>query len=333
MGELIFNKRLVDRFGRSIDYARISLTDRCNYRCIYCMPERGVEWVPHSRIVSYEEILFLINWMFNAGIRKVRFTGGEPFVRKGLTSFLLGVNEKIPDMKIALTTNGSLLTKYAEEIRNLRLTGINISLDTIDEGKFSEITRGGELKEVLKGIDAVKNFGIPIKINAVLMRGFNDMEIQDMLDYATNNGILLRLIEFMPLDNEVWAKGRFMSSSEVIDRISKLGNWTPAIFKNEPFLPLGPAKYYENPVTGQRIGIISAVTSHYCDSCNRLRINSSGMLRPCLFSNFSLDLRQALISKDSEELFRIFSSALDMKPKIGIKRGMEEPRHMVQIGG
>jgi len=333
MGELVLNKLLVDRFGRSIDYARISLTDRCNYRCKYCMPERGVEWVPHSRIISYEEILFLIGWMFDAGIRKVRFTGGEPFIRKGLTSFLRGVNEIIPDMKIALTTNGSLLTKYAEEIRYLKLSGINISLDTLDEGKFSEITRGGVLKEVLKGIDAVKDFGIPIKMNAVLMRGFNDMEIPDMLDYASNKGILLRLIEFMPLDNEVWAKGRFISSSEVIDNISKLGGWTPAVFNNEPSLPLGPAKYYENPLTGQRIGIISAVTSHYCESCNRLRINSSGMLRPCLFSNFSLELRPALISKDSEELYRIFSSALDMKPGIGIRRGMEEPRHMVQIGG
>ncbi|MCL2767821.1 MAG: GTP 3',8-cyclase MoaA [Synergistaceae bacterium] len=333
MGEISFQKHLIDRYGRSVDYARISLTDRCNYRCIYCMPEKGVEWVPHSQIISYEEILFLVARMFDIGIRKVRFTGGEPFVRKGLTSFLREVNERIPDMKIALTTNGALLAKYAGEIQNMKLAGINISLDTLDEGKFSEITRGGELSEVLKGIEAVKDFGIPIKLNAVLMKGFNDLEIPDMLNYASNKGLLLRLIEFMPLDNEVWAKDRFISSLEVIDRISKLDSWAPVILNNEPSLPMGPAKYFKNSTTGQCIGIISAVTSHYCENCNRLRINSSGMLRPCLFSNYNLDLRPVLISKDSEELFRIFSSALDMKPEIGVKQGKDEQRHMVQIGG
>jgi cyclic pyranopterin phosphate synthase len=236
-------------------------------------------------------------------------------------------------MKIALTTNGSLLTKYTEEIRNLKIAGINISLDTLDESKFSEITRGGKLSEVLEGVEAVKDSGIPVKMNAVLIKGFNDEEIPQMLNYTSNKGILLRLIEFMPLDNEVWAKDRFISSLEVIDKISRLDGWAPFIPDNEPILPMGPAKYYTNSLTGQRIGIISAVTSHYCGSCNRLRVNSSGMLRPCLFSNFSLDLRPALISKDSEELFKIFSSALDMKPEIGVKHGNGEQRHMVQIGG
>ncbi|MCL1941556.1 MAG: GTP 3',8-cyclase MoaA [Synergistaceae bacterium] len=332
MGELNL-KKLVDRHGRNIDYARISLTDRCNYRCVYCMPEGGVEWISHSQIISYEEILFLTGWMYGAGIRKVRFTGGEPLVRKGLASFLRGINEAVPDMKIALTTNGSLLAKHADEIRKLKLAGINISLDTLDSGKFAEITRGGALSDVLEGIDAVRNFGVPIKMNAVLIRGFNDGEVADMLDYASDRGIVLRLIEFMPLDNDVWAKDRFISSTEVIEKLSKFGVWAPAAPKNENSLPLGPAKYYANSSTGQRIGIISAVTSHYCESCNRLRINSSGMLRPCLFSNFSLDLRPALISKDADELFRIFSSALEMKPKVGVKYGLDESRHMVQIGG
>ena len=333
MGDLSSNKHLVDKYRRNIDYARISLTDRCNLRCMYCMPEKGVEWIPHSRIISYEEILFLMEWMFSAGIRKVRFTGGEPFVRKGFTSFLSEVNEKIPQMKIALTTNGSLLTNYADELRNIRLAGINISLDTLDEGKFSEITRGGKLNEVLDGVNAVMDFRIPVKLNMVLIRGFNDEEIPNMLNFAAKNGLLLRLIEFMPLDNEVWAKDRFISSFEVIERISGLDGWAPIIPDNETLVPMGPAKYYINSLTGQRIGIISAVTSHYCGSCNRLRVNSSGMLRPCLFSNFSFDLRHALISKDPEELFKIFSSALDMKPDIGVKYGNDELRHMVQIGG
>jgi cyclic pyranopterin phosphate synthase len=273
--------------------------------------------------------------MYSVGIRKVRFTGGEPFVRKGLISFLQMVNETVPDMKIALTTNGSQLSKYAEEIRALKIAGINVSLDTLDDEKFSVITRGGVLKEVLDGIDAIQHFGIPIKMNVVLMRGINDEEIPAMLDYASNRGILLRLIEFMPLDNEVWAKGRFISSIEVTDKIFKLGGWGPIASQSSAnhSLPMGPAKYYVNSMTGQRIGIISAVSSHYCESCNRFRINSSGMLRPCLFSNSSLDLRPALISKDSEELFRIFSFALDMKPRIGMKDSMDESRHMVQIGG
>jgi len=324
---------LIDAHGRTVNYARISLTDRCNYRCLYCMPERGVESIPHSQIISYEEVLFLVGWMFRAGIRKARFTGGEPFVRKGLIPFLHRVNETVPDMKIALTTNGSLLKKYAEEIRALRLAGINISLDTLNDEKFSMITRGGMLSEVLLGIDAIADFGIPIKMNVVLIRGFNDEEIPDMLDYASNRGILLRLIEFMPLDNEVWAKGRYISSFEVVEKLSKLADWTPVALKNEDSSPIGPAKYYANESTAQRIGIISAVSSHYCESCNRLRVNSSGMLRPCLFSNSSLDLRPALISRNSEELFKIFTSALNMKPKIGVKQSMDESRHMVQIGG
>jgi cyclic pyranopterin phosphate synthase len=268
--------------------------------------------------------------MYNIGIRKVRFTGGEPFIRKGLISFIHSVNVTVPDMKIALTTNGSMLSEFAEEIRTLRLAGINISLDTLDERKFEDITRGGKINKVLEGIDAIKNFGIPMKMNVVLIRGFNDDEIPRMLDYASERGILLRLIEFMPLDNEVWTKDRFISPYEVINRISK---WDSAVVDGEPSLPLGPAKYYSNTATGQCMGIISAVTSHYCESCNRLRINSSGMLRPCLFSNYSLDLRPALLSKDSEELFRIFSTALEMKPRIGISQGTGESRHMVQIGG
>lgn len=330
MGDIL---NLVDGHGRIVDYARISLTDRCNYRCLYCMPEKGVESISHSQIISYEEVLFLIGWMFRAGIRKVRFTGGEPLVRKGLIPFLHSVNETVPDMKIALTTNGSLLVKYADDIRKLKLTGINISVDTLDDGKFKEITRGGELMEVLLGIDTIVDFGIPIKMNVVLIRGFNDDEIPEMLDYTFKRGILLRLIEFMPLDNEVWAKGRYISSFEVVDKALKNDLWAPEIVQNSGSLPLGPAKYYVNSSTGQRIGIISAVSSHFCESCNRLRINSSGMLRPCLFSNSSFDLRPALISEDSRELYRIFTSALGMKPKIGVKQGMDETRHMVQIGG
>ena len=328
MGEL----NLVDRHGRSIDYARISLTDRCNYRCIYCMPEKGVEWIPHAQIISYEEVLFLMEWMYGAGIRKVRFTGGEPLVRKGMVSFLREANETVPDMKIALTTNGALLAKYAGEIRELRLAGINISLDTLDDEKFAYVTRGGALSDVLEGIDAVRDFGIPIKMNVVLIKGFNDTEIPDMLSYASGKGILLRLIEFMPLDDEVWTIDRFISPYEVINKICK---WEPVVDNNsaQPSAPSGPAKYYVNPLTGQSIGIISAVTSHYCESCNRLRVNSLGELRPCLFSNASLDLRPALISKDREELARIFKSALDMKPKIGVQQGAGESRHMVQIGG
>jgi cyclic pyranopterin phosphate synthase len=294
------------------------------------MPENGVDWIPHARIISYEEVLFLIERMFDIGIRKVRFTGGEPLIRKDLIPFLHRVNETVPDMKIALTTNGSLLAGYAEGIRALKLAGINISLDTLDDRKFSEVTRGGNLSKVLEGIDAIKDFRIPVKMNVVLIKGFNDDEIPDMLDYAASKGILLRLIEFMPLDSEVWTKDRFISPYEVVDKISK---WNPAIVEGSPSLPIGPARYYVNSITGQRIGIISAVTSHYCESCNRLRINSSGELRPCLFSNFSLDLRPALISKDAEELFRIFTSALEMKPEIGIRQGAGETRHMVQIGG
>lgn len=326
MGEL----SLVDSNGRKIDYVRISLTDRCNFRCVYCMPEDGVEWIAHSEIMRYEDVLFLLSELGKWGVKKARFTGGEPLLRKGLTGFLRDVRRGLPDMRIAVTTNGALLVRFAKELEDIGIAGINVSLDTLDKDKFREVTRGGDIGDVLSGIAAASKTSVQVKMNCVLMRGFNDCEIYNMLEFSERFSVLLRLIEFMPLDGEVWSKNRFISSAEVLEKLG--GGWKER--KTEDIsVPAGPARYYRNTGSGQVIGVISAVSDHYCASCNRLRITANGKLRPCLFSNFSIDLLPVLRSRDEKGLREIFERAISVKPKIGVLGGRDETRHMVQIGG
>ena len=203
---------MTDDFGRDLNYVRISVTDRCNYRCKYCMPPEGVEYLEHSEIMRYEEISFLCSVFWELGVRKVRFTGGEPLVRKGLVSFLKELNREFPEMKTALTTNGSLLEEYAEGLAQANLHSLNISLDTLDPVKFAGVTRLGDLDRVISGIRAAVKAGLRnIKLNTVLIRGFNDGEIAALMNFAKRERVLLRLIEFMPLEDGVWNEESFIS--------------------------------------------------------------------------------------------------------------------------
>lgn len=303
---------LRDRYGRLLKYVRISVTDRCNFRCSYCMPEEGVECMSHSDIMRYEEIDFLCGALWELGVRKFRFTGGEPLVRRDFVPFLKSLKENYPGMKLALTTNASLLEPHAKALSEVGLHSLNISLDTLDPEKFSCITRIGKLDDVLKGIRAAISHGIEnIKLNVVLINGFNDGEINGLLEFAESNGLLLRLIEFMPIENGIWNKDCFVDSDEIFKRLPAKGRWLPEPSK-EP--EDGPAKYYRNEATGERIGIIAAVSHHFCADCNRLRVSASGGLRLCLFSAEEIPLRDLILKKDLEGLKKLIAESVLKKP-------------------
>lgn len=308
-----------DFFGRELSYVRISVTDRCNYRCRYCMPGSGVDWIPHDRILPYEDILFLVGILCELGVKKIRFTGGEPLVRKGMIPFLEKVSASFPELQVALTTNGSTLAQYAKSLVRI-LKCVNISLDTLDAEKFSAMTRGASLEPVLDGINAltslVSQTQIEIKMNTVLMRGFNDDMIERLVNFAFEKGILLRFIEFMPLHSNLWDIKTFMPFSEALARLSYADDWVEDHTEEENSSS-GPARYYVNSVTGQRIGVISAVSRHFCKTCNRLRFTSTGDVRPCLFGSGQVSIAGALRSRDEKRVRELISEAVSMKPGAG----------------
>ncbi|MFA0887533.1 MAG: GTP 3',8-cyclase MoaA [Synergistales bacterium] len=323
-------------FNRKLDYVRISITDRCNYRCRYCMPEDGINWLGHDEILRYEEILLLCRLLHGMGVRKVRLTGGEPMVRKGLTDFLKRLVGEIPTLHVALTTNGSFLLPCAEELSKIPLCGLNISLDSMDPEKFRALTRLGSLEEVLQGIVAFRSRSrIPIKINTVLMRGVNEGEIPALLGFARSCDAVLRLIEFMPLDDSVWTRDRFISADEIVKGLPDGDKWIPEICgKRDPNhgVPEGPARTLVHSENGQRLGIIAAVSHHFCETCNRLRITASGELRSCLFSADGISLREPLRRGDLETVRDLILAEAERKPKCW-KDAAASSQHMSRIGG
>jgi cyclic pyranopterin phosphate synthase len=305
-----------DERGRYIDYARISVTDRCNLRCVYCMPENGVPSLAHDNIMRYEEIMFLCTVLSDLGVRKVRFTGGEPFVRKGLIPFLADFRKSFPDISISLTTNASLLEKYAGALATIGLSGLNISLDTLDPENFRLMTRVGDIEDVLRGISSSIAAGIPnIKTNTVLMRGVNDGELTRLLSYAWENGITPRFIEFMPLGDDVWRSEKFIGAGEILTRLTeRYGEWRPLEQECSGDLPpRGPAKYYTNQRSGT-VGIITAVSDHFCSECNRLRVTASGQMRACLFSRRETPLLELIRKGDAKGTKEAILSGINAKP-------------------
>jgi len=289
------------------------------------MPGQGVEWIPHDRILTYEEIFFLVGVLCELGVKKIRFTGGEPLIRRGMIQFLEKATASFPALKIALTTNGSMLARDSTPLARMGLTSVNISLDTLDAEKFSSMTRGALLQPVLDGIDALTSLvsrdKTEIKINAVLMRDLNDDDmIEQLTDYAFQKGILLRFIEFMPLNSNLWSKEMFVPFSEVLARLAQLsgnsGQWTEDETKENS--SSGPARYYVNATTGQRIGVISAVSRHFCGSCNRLRVTSIGDVRPCLFNSAHVSIAEALKTRDEKKVRELLHEAAGMKPESGV---------------
>lgn len=321
----------LDSFGRSINYLRISVTDRCNLRCIYCMPPEGVPQMSHSGILSYEEIRTVVRAAAELGINKVRLTGGEPLVRADFPELVKMLSQIEGIRELSLTTNGTVLKKYARELKQAGLSRINVSLDTLKADKFRYITRLGDLKGVLEGIEAAKEAGFePIKINTVVMRGINDDEILDFARMTYKDGWHVRFIELMPFKGVA----EFVPSIELRQHINLLGKLEPSasITSN------GPAMYYRLAGAKGTIGFISPLTETvFCSRCNRMRLTSDGKLCPCLLGEDEIDLRMPLRNNASmEELKSLILKAVASKPEHhnlgGGNVGLVK-RKMSQIGG
>lgn len=317
-----------DSFGREINYLRVSLTDRCNLRCQYCMPEEGIkDKVAHKDTLYIEEVYHIIEELAQLGISKVRFTGGEPLVRKGIVD-LISMTNKLPGIKeIAMTTNGLLLKKYARELKEAGLDRVNISLDTLDRDKYKEITRGGSLEKVLEAIEISKEVGLtPIKLNTVLIGGFNDDEIEDFINLTIDEDIDVRFIELMPIgEARDFSEENFLSNNVILERNPQL---IPVIKEDIS----SPATYYMHPDGKGRIGIINPISCKFCSDCNRIRLTATGKLKLCLHSNREIDLRTPLRNKESiREL--LIDSILSKEKEHRLEDKEYITRNMNQIGG
>jgi cyclic pyranopterin phosphate synthase len=283
----------LDTFNRPISYLRISITDRCNLRCVYCMPPEGVSWRLHDEILRYEEIELIVQAAASLGISKVRLTGGEPLVRLGFVEFVRML-ARIPGIDdLAMTTNGTLLARYAAELAQAGLKRVNVSLDTLQPERFRQITQRGEFATVFEGIYAAREAGlVPLKLNTVVVRGLNDDEVVDLARLTLEGDWHVRFIEWMPLGtNAAWASDGYVSVGEVRRRIEDaLGELVPAKVR----VGNGPARYYRLPGAVGTIGFISPISEHFCYQCNRLRLTADGRLRPCLLSDYEIDLRTPL---------------------------------------
>ncbi|MCX7822002.1 MAG: GTP 3',8-cyclase MoaA [Syntrophobacterales bacterium] len=321
-------------YERTVDYLRIAVTDRCNLRCIYCMPPEGVPRLPHKDILSYEELLRFASIARSFGISKIRITGGEPLLRKGIISFINRLIKEVTPEEVTITTNGVLLADCAEELFKAGVRRVNISLDTLRADRFKEITRSDSLKEVFRGIDKAMAIGFhPVKLNVVVMKGINDDEVEDLARLTLKESIHVRFIEFMPFGGEEWEK-RFIPSREIIDRLKEVGELESTVSLNNN----GPAKYMRFKKGIGKIGIISPMSQHFCNSCNRLRLTPEGKLRTCLFSPEETDIRQLLRCSASDgEIAKVLIEVLKRKPSqriLGtelIKKCISRP--MSKIGG
>ncbi|MHB8134064.1 MAG: GTP 3',8-cyclase MoaA [Anaerolineaceae bacterium] len=326
-----------DLYGRNVDYLRISVTDRCNYRCVYCMPAVGVEFQPHEFIMRYEEIIQVVKAAIQFGVRKVRITGGEPLVRPGIVDFV-SMLRALPEIEdISMTTNGSLLTKYVADLKSAGLSRLNVSLDTLKPDLFSKITRGGDIKKVWEGIQKAQEVGLsPVKINAVVVHGLNDYVINDFAKLTIDHPWHVRFIELMPVRNQVpWGEGfpdpkdGYFSTTQMMDRLSNLG-LVPA----EEWVGNGPAKIYQIPGAKGFVGFISPLEEeHFCKRCNRMRLTADGNLRPCLMSDYEIPILADM--RAGKDITALYEQAILLKPKKHELLLHHEPvkRTMMQIGG
>ncbi len=325
---------LCDSFQRPINYLRISVTDRCNLRCIYCMPSDGVCLTSHEDILTFEEIYTVVQAAAELGINKIRITGGEPLVRSGLPKLIRMLAQINTIDDISLTTNGALLSRYAAELRHAGLRRVNVSLDTLQPDKFEIITRGGNnLADVLEGIKVAKSVGLnPVKINTVVMSGINEDEILDFATKTINDEWHVRFIELMPFGSKGDTAPQFVPASDIRRRLELLGKLEPCL----PSIGNGPAKYFRFPHARGTIGFITPVSEHFCFNCNRLRLTSDGKLRLCLLAEDEIDLKQSLRSGTSpSRLKQLIEEAVTQKPlRHYLAQGyIPKDRPMTQVGG
>lgn len=304
---------LKDNYQRTINYLRISITDRCNLRCIYCMPPKGLPPIEHKDILRYEEIIRILRIAVDIGVTKIRITGGEPLVRKNITYLVSSIKQIAGIKDLSLTTNGILLEQYAEELAYAGLDRVNISLDSLMPDKYREITRGGDINIVLKGIEAAQRAGlIPVKINMVPIRGINDNEIQEFAKITLKDPYQVRFIEFMPFGTEdMWRPEKFIPAEEIKSIVEHICPINPIKLRRS-----GPARYFRFDGAAGVVGFISPLSNHFCGECNRLRLTADGKLRPCLFSETEIDLKPALRSSAPDaEIERLIKLSIEAKPE------------------
>ena len=324
-----------DSFGRRIEYLRISVTDKCNLRCVYCMPEEGLPWLKHEQILRYEEIAEIVRVMAGMGLKRVRLTGGEPLVRKDLP-LLVGMLKDVPGIEdIALSTNAVLLGDNAEALKAAGVGRVNVSLDSLREARVDDVARrSGYFQRILEGIAAAERVGFePLKINVVLMRGRNEDEVEDFARMTMERPWHVRFIEVMPVgDNLDISANEYVSALEILQRLQNIAELVPVTGPQGN----GPATYFRFEGAAGTIGVITPMSHNYCDRCNRMRLTADGQLRPCLFGDIQTNLRDAL--RRGEPLEPLIERTLAIKPERhyliqGSAAGSGGLRALSEVGG
>ncbi len=326
---------LVDSFGRVHSDLRISITDRCNFRCTYCMPEEGLVWLPRSEILRFEEIERVASVAYDLGVDAIRLTGGEPLVRASITDLVARLG-RIGFADLSMTTNGTGLARLAPALVEAGLRRVNVSCDSLRPERFAEIRRRGDLAKVLEAMDAAERAGLPaVKVNVVVMAGVNDDEVVDFAAFARETGRVVRFIEFMPLDaGETWQRSQVVPGEEILERIHAVWPLEPASVRG---LDAAPADRYRFVDGGGEIGVITSVTRAFCGSCNRLRLTADGAIRNCLFANDELSARDLIRAGGSDDdiaqLLRVAVWAKRAGHGINDPAFLRPARSMSMIGG
>ncbi|HYG97680.1 MAG TPA: GTP 3',8-cyclase MoaA [Terriglobales bacterium] len=324
---------LADSFGRRINYLRLSVTDRCNLRCQYCMPSDGVPKLCHSDILSYEDLFRIAKESVALGVEKLRITGGEPLVRKGIVEFVRSLSGLVGLKEIVLTTNGVLLPETAVALRQAGLRRLNVSLDSLKPQTFAAITRGGDLRRVLNGLAAAEEAGFPAaKINMVVMRGINDDEVLDFAALTLSKSHTVRFIEYMPTAQNPQWRSLHVSGDEILERVRQRFTVTELVAGQTS----GPARNYRIEGAAGAIGVITPISRHFCQQCNRIRITASGFAKACLFGRKQVDLKPCLASGDNSALRELLREIVVGKPdghQLLTPNRETAPFSMSQIGG
>ena len=330
---------MIDPFGRDISYLRVSVTDRCDFRCTYCMSE-DMSFLPKKDVLSLEELERLCSVFIKLGVKKLRLTGGEPLVRKNIMSLIQALGKRLDSgdlEELTLTTNGTQLHKYSKDLFDYGVRRVNVSIDTLDPEKFTEITRWGKLENVLRGIEAADNAGLKLKLNVVALRGTNDEELPDIVKWASDKGYDITIIEVMPM-GDIGSENRinqYLPLSMVRSNLSKYFTLRDIDYKTG-----GPARYVEIVETGTKIGFITPLTHNFCESCNRVRLTCTGTLYMCLGQEDAADLKIPLRNSEGDgALTSAIQEAISRKPKghdfiiDRRKKSSPVPRHMSVTGG
>lgn len=326
---------LIDTHGRTVRDLRLSITDRCNLRCVYCMPAEGMPWLAKDDLLSYEELTRLARVALECGVHGIRLTGGEPTVRAELPTLVRMLHALAPGLDLSLTTNGLKLVELAPALREAGLVRVNVSLDSLDRARFHQLARRDRLADVLAGLAAAKAAGFaPIKVNAVLMRGFNDDEVLPLARWARDEGFELRFIEWMPLDfQRQWDRAKLVSADEILATLASEFALEPAADDD----PSAPARTFHYRDGGGRVGVIASVTRPFCGQCDRIRLTADGQLRTCLFSVREYDFRRVMRAGGDDDAIEALLRAAVLRKEpghlIGQAAFVQPERGMSAIGG